>query len=187
MVQKGIFYDMTGCIGCKVCQIACRDKNNLEQGVWFREVKEFEGGKYPQPWRYYISSSCNHCDDPKCVANCPTGAMHKRAEDGIVVVDHSKCIGCEYCTWNCPYGAPKYDKKIGKVRKCNGCIELEEKGELPACVQACLMRVLHVKPVEEIKKEHKNLKKDVVGLADSSLTKPNFFIKPNKYAEKGGV
>ncbi len=73
MPQLGFYYDMTACIACKTCQIACKDKNNLEVGVLFRRLYTFEGGRFPNPWIYHISVSCNHCEDPRCVANCPTG------------------------------------------------------------------------------------------------------------------
>jgi anaerobic dimethyl sulfoxide reductase subunit B (iron-sulfur subunit) len=182
MTQKGFFYDMTTCSGCKTCQIACKDKNNLEVGVNFRKVHYFEGGKYPAPWSYPLSMSCNHCAQPKCVANCPTGALVKRPEDGIVIHHKEKCIGCRLCTWSCPYNAPQYRKQAGKVGKCDFCVDLLDKGEEPACVSACLMRALQFGDIEELKKKYGGTA-DVRGLPNSTTTSPSISIKPSTHAK----
>lgn len=182
MAQKGFYYDMTVCSGCKTCQIACNDKNNLEVGILFRKVHVFEGGKYPKPWLYNISISCNHCENPKCAENCPTGAIYKRASDGVVAQDKEKCIGCKLCTWSCPYEAPKYKEEEQKVGKCDFCADLIDKGENPACVDACLMRALKYGDIEELKMEYGGTA-DVKGLPDSSITRPCVLIKPNPEAE----
>ncbi len=183
MAQKGFHFDMTGCIGCKVCQIACKDKNDLKVGVLYRSVSTFEGGKYPSPFRYHLSMSCNHCEHPKCVANCPTGALFKR-EDGIVDHDREKCIGCKYCTWSCPYGAPQYKEDEGKVGKCDMCKDLLAQGQNPACVDACVMRILHAGELEELKKEYKGTA-DLAKLPDSSITNPSVLINAKPVAKKG--
>lgn len=182
MAQKGFFYDMTVCTSCKTCQIACNDKNGLTVGTLFRKVHLYEGGKYPKPWVYNISISCNHCSDPKCAVNCPTGAIYKRA-DGIVAHNADKCIGCKLCTWSCPYEAPKYIEDRGVAGKCDFCVDLIDKGENPACVDACLMRALHYGELEELARKYGG-SADAKGLPDSSITKPSLLIKPNKEAER---
>ncbi|WP_338824996.1 Anaerobic dimethyl sulfoxide reductase chain B [Moorella humiferrea] len=182
MAQMGFYYDMTICIGCKTCQIACKDKNNLEAGVLFRRVHTVEGGKFPHPWFYHISLGCNHCAEAPCIKNCPTGALYKR-EDGIVMHDREKCIGCRYCTWSCPYGAPQYIASEGKVGKCNLCADLIDKGEPPACVAACMMRALDYGDLEELRRKYGGTA-DVKGLPSSSLTKPSILIKPADPARK---
>ncbi|TWH57190.1 4Fe-4S dicluster protein [Desulfitobacterium sp. LBE] len=105
MSQYGFYFDMTSCIGCRTCQVSCKDKNDLNVGTLFRQVKAFETGSYPKPGIFHYSGTCNHCENPKCVEGCPTQALHK-LENGIVDHDKAKCIGCRYCTWNCPYGSP---------------------------------------------------------------------------------
>lgn len=182
MGQKGFYLDLTTCIGCKTCQIACNDKNNLEAGTLFRQVHEFEGGEFPKPWAYTISLSCNHCAHPKCVENCPARTLTKRA-DGLVVQDRDKCIGCRLCTWSCPYGAPKYIEKLGKVDKCNGCADLVDKGQNPACVDACLMRALQFGELDELRQKYGNTA-DVKGLPDSQTTQPSLVLKQTKEAMK---
>lgn len=97
----------------------------------------------------HFPRSCLHCEEPACVTVCPTGASYKRAEDGIVLVDESKCIGCKLCSWACPYGAREYSAVEGVMKKCTLCIDriynenLAEAERQPACVQACPTRARH--------------------------------------------
>ena len=87
--------------------------------------------------------SCMHCDDAACVTVCPTGASYKREEDGIVLVDQDKCMGCNYCAWACPYGARELDPEDGVMKKCTLCVDriydqnLPEDERQPACVMTC--------------------------------------------------
>lgn len=180
MPQLGFYYDMTACIACKTCQIACKDKNNLEVGTLFRRLYSFEGGRFPNPWIYHISISCNHCEDPRCVANCPTSALTKRP-DGLVVLNQDQCIGCRYCTWSCPYGAPQYIEAEGRVGKCDGCADLVDQGLNPACVDACPMRAIEFGDIEELRKKHGGTDR-VKGLPDPSITRPALAITPNAQA-----
>jgi anaerobic dimethyl sulfoxide reductase subunit B (iron-sulfur subunit) len=171
----GFYYDMKVCIGCKTCVIACKDKNDLEVGRNFRRVYDFEEGKYPKVKVGHLSLSCNHCEEPGCVKGCPTTAMHKRKEDGVVVVDHDKCVGCRYCEWNCPYGAPQFNEEIGKMTKCDTCLDLREKGEEPVCVTSCPMRAIEFGPIEELRAKYGNVN-GIKGIPNASLTKPNIVI-----------
>ena len=97
----------------------------------------------------HFPRSCLHCEEPACVTVCPTGASYKRAEDGIVLVDEAKCIGCKLCSWACPYGAREYSAVEGVMKKCTLCIDriynenLAEAERQPACVQACPTRARH--------------------------------------------
>lgn len=191
MVVKGFYFDMEACIGCRTCQIACKDKNNLQLGVLFRRVKSFETGVFPKPDSYNYSSTCNHCKEATCVKGCPTGAMHF-GEDGTVQHDDSLCIGCKYCIWNCPYAVPQYLEEKNMVGKCDSCKDLRDKGENPACVDACLMRCLEFGDLDELAAKHKTnpLIKDLPILPSSSITNPSIFITPKncaldpKYKEK---
>ncbi len=179
MAQLGFYYNMSTCIGCRVCQIACKDKNNLNVGTLYRRVYDLESGKYPNPRIDHLSIGCNHCADPKCVKNCPTGALSKRERDGVVLHDKSKCIGCRMCVWSCPYGAPQYKEDEGKVGKCDLCVDLLEKGEKPACVSACVMRALDVGEIGELRKKY-GTAADALGLPDSSITDPSITITLKK-------
>ena len=147
--QYAFYFDATFCSGCKACQAACKDKNNLPAGVLWRHVIEVAGGtwqKNGEAWSntvfaYNLSLSCNHCVYPKCAGVCPTDAYVLR-DDGIVFLDTTKCMGCGYCSWACPYGAPQYNAEAGHMTKCDFCLDNLEKGLPPACVAACPMRVL---------------------------------------------
>lgn len=149
-------FDESACSGCKACQVACKDKNNLPLGVLWRRVYEVNGGKWIQvggAWistvfAYNLSIACNHCVHPKCAGVCPTDAFIVRS-DGIVFIDQSKCIGCGYCAWACPYDAPQMDLAAGVMTKCNLCFDALDAGLPPACVAACPMRSLELVSVEE--------------------------------------
>jgi Fe-S-cluster-containing dehydrogenase component len=97
----------------------------------------------------HFPRSCLHCETPACVTVCPTGASYKRAEDGIVLIDEDKCIGCQLCAWACPYGAREFSAKRGVMQKCTLCVDriynetLDERDRKPACVLACPTRARH--------------------------------------------
>ena len=142
-------FDASACSGCKACQVACKDKNNLPVGVLWRRVYEVSGGSWQQigdAWEtdvfaYNLTVACNHCAHPKCAGVCPTDAYVVRG-DGIVYIDESKCMGCGYCNWACPYGVPQYNPELGHMTKCNFCMDDIDAGLPPACVAACPLRVL---------------------------------------------
>lgn len=181
MAQKGFYYDMTACIGCKACQVACKDKNDLPLGILYRRVYTFEGGKYPKPWIINISLGCNHCAEARCVENCPTGAMQKRVEDGLVVVDQDLCIGCRYCMWSCPYNGPQYFEEKGVIGKCDGCVDLTSKGMNPVCVDACVMRALEYGDLDELRKRHPDATTATI-LPNPELTSPSLLVTPKPEA-----
>ncbi len=186
--QYAFYVDTRHCSGCKTCQAACIDKNNLNRGVLWRRVYEINEGDWIQKgnaWihkisAYNVSISCNHCDDPLCVKNCPTTAMHKD-KNGIVSVDENKCIGCRYCEWSCPYGAPKYDESKGVMSKCNLCADFLEEGKSPACVAACPMRVLDFGELNELQKKY-GIVNEIYPLPVSGITNPSIVITPHKDA-----
>lgn len=150
--------DLKKCIGCLACAIACKAENSTPPGIFWCSVKDMEFGKYPQVSRVFIPILCMHCADAPCIKVCPTGASYKR-EDGIVLIDHDKCVGCKYCIEACPYGARYFNRSadgyfgteltpneeigfkghsVGVVEKCTLCEHRLSEGKKPACVQVCI-------------------------------------------------
>jgi anaerobic dimethyl sulfoxide reductase subunit B (iron-sulfur subunit) len=131
--QYGFSYDADLCVECRACELACKGTNDLEPGIRWRKVTEEWRGRYPDLKRVFLSSTCRHCPKPACAAACPTGALSKRAEDGIVVVDLEKCDGCGDCLPACPYGVPQFGTD-GKMQKCDYCLSV---GVEPVCARSC--------------------------------------------------
>ena len=100
-MSVGFYLDQNRRTGCRACQVACKDKNRLEVGLLYREAHTYSVGEFPKSKAYSYSFGCNHCEEPICLKNCPTGAIY-RAPDGTVVQDQSKCIGCRMCVMSCP-------------------------------------------------------------------------------------
>jgi anaerobic dimethyl sulfoxide reductase subunit B (iron-sulfur subunit) len=209
-------FDSSACSGCKACQEACKDKNQLPVGVMWRRVIEVSGGGWmnvgagsprpdvnndvsgvgrPNPYvwtnnvfAYNLSIACNHCVHPKCAGVCPTDAYIHR-KDGIVYIDPDKCMGCGYCSWACPYNAPRYNLELGQMSKCNFCFDNIDAGLPPSCVAACPMRVLGF---AEVKSEKLSVISDQFSelweipasehpfpLPTNSRTEPHLMVKPH--------
>lgn len=190
MRKLGFYIDTYSCSGCKTCQISCQDKNNLEPEHILRKVIEIEGGNWTKendawtekPFSYFISISCNHCDDPLCVKACPTEAMHI-TDMGTVSVDQQKCMACGYCIWACPYNAPSMNNSIGKMSKCDFCYDKISVGEKPTCVAACPMRALDFGYMDDLEEKYGKVK-NIYPLPEASLTKPSLIIKAHTASAK---
>lgn len=187
-MQLGFIHNNVDCIGCRACEIACKDKNGLAAGPRFRRVQYIEGGIYPDVFAFKINMSCNHCAEPACLPTCPTGAIFKRADNGVVDIDTTLCIGCRKCEAACPYGAPQFVPEENVVKKCNMCIDELEAGRKPYCVSACMMRVLDIGPIDQLREGTYDTKArgpddEVVGqvrsMADPELTHPSIVFVPH--------
>ena len=113
-----------------------------EKPTWGPNWDEDEGtGEFPNSRYFYLPRICNHCSNPACLAACPTKAIYKREEDGLVVIDQDRCKGYRYCVKACPYGKVYFNLQTQKSEKCIGCYPRVEKGEAPACVKQCSGRI----------------------------------------------
>lgn len=193
MTQYAFYLDTSRCTGCKTCELACKDYRDLGADVAFRKIYDYEGGTWrdngdgtyaTDAFSYHLSMSCNHCDDPACVGVCPTGAMHKDEQTGLVSVDSPKCIGCGYCSMACPYNVPKVDRTLGYTVKCDGCAARVAEGREPMCVSSCPLRALSFGPVEEM--AQLGVRADLAPLPDPGYTTPNFFVTYNPDARAVG-
>jgi molybdopterin-containing oxidoreductase family iron-sulfur binding subunit len=162
--QLGMVIDNNRCFGCHTCAVACKIENNLPKDVWLNrtttsggEAPDSPKGNWPDLSRQYYTIACQHCESPACTAVCPNGATYKREEDGVVFQDNDICIGCKLCVEACPYEgartfieqAPEYhmdypmgDKDVPPhkelyVLKCTMCMHRLDRGEEPACINAC--------------------------------------------------
>lgn len=184
--QKAFLIDLTKCTGCRGCQVACKQWNQLEA----EETEFFSGEGYQNPpamseytftrikFRDYQKNGenefafykemCMHCDDPACASVCPVGAFEK-TEEGPVIYKADRCIGCRFCMIACPFGIPKYEwsKGLPLVRKCTGCYSRIKEGLDPACATACPTAIIYG-PREEMVK----------------IAKERFKNKPDKYIHK---
>lgn len=194
MTQYAFHFSGSRCTGCKTCELACKDYNDLSTDVAYRKVYEYEtAGTWDADeagcWTatgttYYTSVACNHCDDPACTKVCPTGAMHKDGETGIVSVDADKCIGCGYCHMACPYNAPKVDRALGHSVKCDGCQSRVAEGKKPICVEACPLRALDFDEKTKIQEAHPTSEvADIAPLPEKHYTNPNLLITKPAGAE----
>lgn len=157
-MKLGLVIDLDTCVGCHGCATACKQWNGSgtigpltdlqaydenPDGAWLNRIRTYEVESPEDSRTVHFPMSCLHCEKADCVTVCPTGASYKREEDGIVLVDQDKCMGCNLCAWACPYGARELDQQQGVMKKCTLCIDriydqaLPEEERQPACVLTC--------------------------------------------------
>lgn len=156
--KKGMLNDVSKCIGCLACAIACKEYNKLPDtneyapatdGNNFTTVRFKERGKEVNPGLIKLKVQCMHCTQASCVQVCPTGAAYKRA-DGIVLIDQETCIGCGYCVVACPFKVPGVSEVTGTARKCAYCEPRLREGKITACAEACPAHAIEYGDHEEL-------------------------------------
>ncbi len=162
--KLGLAIDLDTCVGCHACVVSCKEWNTGgypapltdqnpygagQSGAFLNRVHSYEVTCGEQSRTSYFPKSCLHCEDAPCVTVCPTGASFKRSEDGIVLVEEDKCIGCGLCAWACPYGAREMDDDRNVMKKCTLCVDriynenIAEAERVPACVASCPASARH--------------------------------------------
>ncbi len=160
----GSLVDITRCVGCRKCEMACNESNKLPLHQNFNDMSVFDKERRPDAEKYtvvnqynsdtlgendrlnkiFVKDQCRHCNKPSCASACVVGALTKE-KNGPVVYDAKKCIGCRYCIIACPFQIPAYedhDPVTPRVRKCTFCSERLEKNKMPACVTICPTQAL---------------------------------------------
>jgi formate dehydrogenase iron-sulfur subunit len=171
--QYRFHFDATACVGCHCCEVACNEQNANPDEIKWRRVGEMEMGEFPDTLQLFNSMSCNHCLEPECLTGCPTESYIK-FDNGIVWHDDPSCIGCQYCTWNCPYEVPTFNKDRGIVTKCHMCADKLEAGQTPACVQACPSNAIEIEVFNTKTWLEEDMAKEGIAphLPDIEITKP---------------
>lgn len=168
------FVDPNRCIKCKTCEMSCNEYHGLT-GMHRRNVCTYEIDDSNVP--VHISISCNHCINPVCVYVCTENSFHKR-QDGIVVLDASRCKGCRRCIEACPFHAPKLNPITNRVDKCNFCVERIDQGLRPVCVENCVTGALGMMLVDTKEIKAANLKSSDIPLA--SYSNPSIYVMNKK-------
>lgn len=181
MTQHGFFVDLSRCIGCNGCVIACKQWHDLAPGPvkWMR-VYQWECGTFPDTRIHLLPIMCYHCENPICARVCPHGAIHKEEKYGAVLIDTDKCQGTRKCWQACPYGTPQFETdpaQTVKMSKCNMCIDRLEEGLKPICVLSCSMRALEFGPLDELISKYGNQRR-IGEMPKDTITRPAVVFKP---------
>lgn len=175
--QYRFTFDMSACVGCHSCEVACAEQNALPAGTVWRRVGEIEGGEYPAVRNWHLSMACNHCLEPTCLQGCPADAYVKLSSG---IVDHlaDECIGCQYCTWTCPYSVPTFQPDRRIVSKCDMCKPRLDEGFTSACVDACPTHAIGIEAVDiaEWRADHGSADGPNLPSADISLSTTRLIV-----------
>jgi DMSO reductase iron-sulfur subunit len=176
--QKSFIFDLNKCTGCGACVLACAIENEVELHNSWRSIYTYNEFNFPDVPKYHFSLACNHCVDPPCLKSCPALAYQKDEKTGVVLLDKDKCIGCKYCSWICPYDAPKFNQNQGVMEKCTFCEHRLKEGFDPACVALCPTTALQFGDYIE-----NNSAENIPGFTTSTIKPAIKFIHKNSTPE----
>ncbi len=207
--KLGLVIDLDTCVGCHACVVSCKEWNtggygaplgdrdaygDTPEGAWLNRIHSYEISPENGPAEIvHFPKSCLHCDDAPCVTVCPTGASYKRSEDGIVLVDEDRCIGCGLCAWACPYGAREMDPVEKVMKKCTLCVDriyndnIPEEDRVPACVRTCPANARHFGDLADPESDVSQLvaARGGMDLMPALGTKPvNKYLPPRRKADR---
>ncbi|MFC1868819.1 4Fe-4S dicluster domain-containing protein [Thermodesulfobacteriota bacterium] len=150
MNQKNIFVDLEYCIGCRACEVACKQENDIPVGVkWINVVKvgpKMVGDKLRMD---FVPMRCRHCAKAPCIDACPEKSISKRS-DGIVLIDRESCNGCMACAEACFFDSIQLNAKTQVAEKCTLCVNRIDAGLEPACVRACPSKCMYFGDINEL-------------------------------------
>lgn len=182
-MQYGMYLDQNRCTGCFACVVACKDWHDVPAGPASRiRLKTIEKGSYPSVFVAFLPTTCYHCQNPACESVCPTGAISKREEDGIVVIDRDLCDGhdeCGLCLEACPYEAPQFETGDATMQKCDLCLDRWAVGRKPACVSSCPVLALDAGPMDVLQSKYGNIR-EAEGFTYSDTLGPSIIFNPKK-------
>lgn len=151
MSRYCLYLDVDRCIGCYACEVHCQATHGLPPNLSLGKIilvgPKFIGGE-PKMAAMFIP--CFHCEEPWCVRACPTGAMQRRQDDGLVFIEPDLCVGCKACIIACPWKVPQWHPATQRVVKCDYCLDRIDDGKVPACVAGCTTGALHFGKPEEL-------------------------------------
>ena len=154
--QLAFVIDLKRCIGCDTCIVGCKVENAVPEGVFRLKVLdsnqdpilEKPRGVYPDFTQYWLPTMCQHCADAPRIKACPTNTLWRR-EDGVVMLDVDKCVGCLRCGEECPYEALSFNPRSGAADKCSMCEHRLEEGQAPSCEVVCPTRAIHTGDIND--------------------------------------
>ncbi len=190
--QWVMLIDLARCDGCGDCSRACNEEHFVPPGQEWIKVYEIED---EFGHRYYLPRPCMHCEDAPCLKVCPVGATYRR-QDGVILVDHTRCIGCRYCMAACPYDARSFNwsepphtpeevahayspeapwpHRMGVVEKCMFCAHYADRGDLPACVRGCPMEAIYF---GDLREDAVSNGREVLRLSETLVREHGFRLK----------
>ncbi|MBC8413180.1 4Fe-4S dicluster domain-containing protein [bacterium] len=169
--------DQRRCIGCMACVVSCKTENDVSPEHFRTRVVQEVRGIFPKLRMELRSELCNHCDNPPCVTNCPTGASYKNEENGMVLLKRYRCVGCKACLAACPYDARFIHPQDGYADKCTFCAHRVAAGMEPACVKTCIGKSRIFGDAEDPESEVSRILRET----HSEVLKPGAGTRPRVY------
>lgn len=183
--QFAFVIDMKRCIGCDTCVIACKVENEVGSGRFRLKVLDSNRepitekplGVYPNLSQHWLPTMCHHCADAPCASACPTNTLWRREDDGLVMLDADKCIGCQRCGEACPYDALSFDPQNGTADKCSACAHRLGRSEVPSCQLVCPTRAIHFGDIRDAE----SMVATLIAARSHKVLAENLGAKPNIY------